>query len=196
MTKKCWKNKFVRNGRKINAQRQKSQQHKLCEIIEFVLYPTEPMAPNQTLLFSLGIVGWDEISFSNKMMANDDVVSLLTTFRKRKDSFLKNTPSTWEGSMQINPNCSSQNWGQKQPRGKKIPLTEWLLRMWPCWPQNSALDKRCLGCAHLHQAAQRNKSQDSEMLWTLLKRRGAPVALEAGISTSPITVTEFLQVIS
>lgn len=34
-------------------QRQKSQQHKLCEIIEFVLYPTEPIAPNQTLLFFL-----------------------------------------------------------------------------------------------------------------------------------------------
>lgn len=78
-------------------QRQTSQQHKLYEVIEFVLHPTEPITPNQTMLFSLGVVGRDEISFSNKVMASDDVVSLVTTFRKRKDSFRKTHPAHERG---------------------------------------------------------------------------------------------------
>lgn len=193
MTKKCWKNKFVRNGRKINVQRQKSQQYKLCEIIEFVLYPTGPRAPNQTLLFSSEIVGWDEISFSNKVMANDDVVSWITTFRKRKDSFLKTHPSTWEGPMQINPNCSSQSWWQKQPRKKKpIPLNDYFKRdhdvprtvPWTGggWTVHT--------CTRQPRETNPRSWRYCGLFWRASRR--APVALETGISTAPVPLSEFL----
>lgn len=197
MTKKCWKNKFVRNGRKINIQRQKSQQHKLCEIIEFVLYPTEPIAPNQTLLFSLGIVGWDEISFSDKIMANDDIVSLMTTFRKREDSFLKTYPAHGRGQCRKIQIAQGTELRAKTAQEKKsisvndyfkcdraVPrIVPWTRGGWAvptCTGQPRETNPRSLRCCGLSWRAS----------------SGAPVALEVGIPTFPAPVSEFLQVIS